>query len=85
MANIPYLGKPGKSTVPYLVVRFPDGSWSSGGNADDPDYSLCEKFWVERDPRFDIDGHKSRRKAQAYRSRQLKKQAVVAAEVKNAS
>ncbi|WP_025140891.1 hypothetical protein [Achromobacter sp. DH1f] len=28
----------------WTVVRFPDGSWSYGGKADDSAYELCEKW-----------------------------------------
>mgnify|MGYP001564384639 CR=1 FL=1 len=30
----------------WTVVRFPDGSWSSGGKIDSPEYDLCEKWSV---------------------------------------
>lgn len=50
-----------------LVVRFPNGSWSYGGKADDPDYEECEKFMVETnksvlDPKHAIKIAQGRRK-----------------------
>jgi len=30
----------------WTVVRFPNGSWSTGGRPDDPEYALCEVFEV---------------------------------------
>lgn len=49
----------------WLVVRFPNGSWSYGGKESDPDYEECEKYRVEAsDPKAAI------KKAQARRSRQ---------------
>ncbi|KKN96125.1 hypothetical protein LCGC14_0170540 [marine sediment metagenome] len=30
----------------WVIVRFPNGSWSGGGRADDPDYANCEIFKV---------------------------------------
>ncbi|WGX45679.1 hypothetical protein P7I94_00185 (plasmid) [Pseudomonas aeruginosa] len=35
----------------WTVARFPDGSWSTGGSPDDPDYALCEVFRIEADSR----------------------------------
>lgn len=35
----------------WTVVRFPDGSWSSGGSVDDPEYAHCEVFEVLADSR----------------------------------
>ncbi len=34
-------------TTKWTVVRFPDGSWSTGGNPDDPDFARCEVYQVE--------------------------------------
>jgi len=31
----------------WTVVRFPDGSWSTGGSPDDPDYALCEVYTAD--------------------------------------
>lgn len=30
----------------WVVVRFPDGSWSSGGKASSPEYECCEVYKV---------------------------------------
>lgn len=40
-----------------LVVRFPNGTWSYGGKADDPDYELCEKFEITTDKSRLDPGH----------------------------
>ena len=31
----------------WTVVRFPDGSWSSGGSVQDPDYENCEIWRID--------------------------------------
>jgi hypothetical protein len=54
----------------WTVARFPDGSWTHGGRADDPDYALCEVFRV-----LAFDSKQAVKKAQAERRRNIKKQA----------
>lgn len=51
----------------WTVARFPDGSWSTGGEPNDKDYENCEVFVVEADSR-----ELAKRKAQAKRRRQRK-------------
>lgn len=46
----------------WTVARFPSGSWTTGGSADDPDYANCEIFVVDAKDRKDAT-----RKAQAKR------------------
>lgn len=48
----------------WTVVRLPDGTWSTGGMPDDPDYAECEIFRVDADSR-----ERAKKKAQALRSR----------------
>lgn len=58
------------NTRSWLVVRFPDGSWSYGGKESDPDYEKCEKYRVDAaSPEAAI------KKAQAKRSRQRRRDA----------
>lgn len=52
----------------WTVVRFPNGSWSSGGTPSDPDYSNCEVWRIEADSRM-----AAVKKAQAKRSRDSRK------------
>jgi len=52
----------------WTVARFPDGSWSSGGQPDDPDYACCEVFQVEATSRDDAE-----RKAKAERRKAARK------------
>lgn len=54
----------------WTVVRFPDGSWSYGGNPNDPDYKLCEIFRITAE-----SGEDAKKKAQSTRSRALRKKA----------
>lgn len=49
----------------WVVARFPDGTWSEGSKADDPDYALCEIFKVMASGRAD-----ARKKAQQLRQKQ---------------
>lgn len=30
----------------WTAARFPDGSWTAGGRADDPDYACCSVYRV---------------------------------------
>lgn len=48
----------------WTVVRWPNGSWSTGGKPSDPDYEICEVWRIEADTR-----EQATRKAQAKRSR----------------
>ena len=72
--QIPNVGR-GARTV--IVARFPDGTWSYGGSANDPCYEHAELYRVHYDSHFEgIYGYTVtliKRKAQQYRSRQLKK------------
>lgn len=36
----------------WTVARFPDGSWTTGGKPNDPDYANCEVFEVDANDRF---------------------------------
>ena len=49
----------------WTVVRFPNGSWSYGGNPTSPGYEECEIFEVTA-----ADGKAAVKKAQAKRSRE---------------
>lgn len=55
----------------WTVVRFPNGSWSTGGKPTDPDYAMCEIWQVEADSR-----EKATKKAQAKRSAAQRKKKV---------
>jgi hypothetical protein len=66
--QIPDVGK-GENSV--IVARFTDGTWSYGGSAFDSDYEEAEVYRVWHDGW--LDPSKVKRKAQGYRSRQLKK------------
>jgi hypothetical protein len=35
----------------WTVARFPNGSWTSGGKPDAPDYAECEVWQIEADHR----------------------------------
>jgi len=50
------------------VVRFPNGSWSTGGPAADPDYAECEVYVVP----YKSDAE-ARKMAQAVRRRLVSK------------
>jgi hypothetical protein len=52
----------------WTVVRFPNGSWSSGGKPNDPDYASCEVWRIDADSR-----EKAVKAAQAKRRREQKK------------
>ena len=52
----------------WTVVRFPNGSWSSGGKPTDPDYAQCEIWRIEASNRTEAV-----KKAQAKRSRDARK------------
>lgn len=39
----------------WTVVRFPDGSWSSGGKPNDPAYANCEVWQIEARSRKDAE------------------------------
>lgn len=52
----------------WTVARFPNGSWSTGGEPNDKDYENCEVFVVEANSR-----ELAKRKAQAKRRRQRAK------------
>ena len=49
----------------WLVVRFPDGSWSTGGKPSDPVYDDADLYWVRETSR-----ERAVPKAQAWRSRE---------------
>lgn len=46
------------------VVRFPNGSWSTGGRVSDPDYEQCECYVVPS-----ISDAEAKKTAQAVRRR----------------
>lgn len=48
--------------VLWVVGRYPNGEWGTGGTKDDPDYEGCEMFEVEASSRDE-----AKRKAQAQR------------------
>lgn len=48
----------------WTVVRFPNGSWSTGGKPTDPDYAQCEVWQIPAASR-----EAATKKAQARRSR----------------
>ncbi|MPQ69456.1 hypothetical protein GC387_22880 [Pseudomonas sp. MWU12-2323] len=50
------------------VVRFPNGSWSTGGRVSDPDYEECEVYVVP----YDSDAA-AKKQAQAVRRRYVNK------------
>lgn len=50
------------------VVRFPNGTWSTGGPVSDPDYAMCEVYVVP----FKSDAE-ARKMAQAVRRRLVSK------------
>ena len=52
----------------WTVVRFPNGSWSSGGKPSDPDYAACEVWQINADSRTIAV-----KKAQAKRSAAIRK------------
>lgn len=52
----------------WTVVRFPNGSWSSGGRPDDPDYECCEVYQIPASSR-----EEATRKAKSKRSYQQRK------------
>lgn len=58
----------------WTVVRFPNGSWSTGGRPDSPEYSECEVWRIEADNR-----EHATRKAKAKRSYEARKAAKKAA------
>ncbi len=60
------------ATMLWTVVRFPNGSWSGGGKASDPDYEDCE---VYRIPAESLPT--ATNKAQGVRSRLNKKGATL--------
>jgi hypothetical protein len=66
--QIPDVGK-GESSV--IVARWPNGEWSYGGHPNDSAYEEAELFLVWYNGW--LDPGKVKRKAQSYRSRQLKK------------
>ena len=72
--QIPNVGRGARSVI---VARFPDGTWSYGGSDGDPCYEKAELYQVHYDSHFEgIYGNTVaiiKRKAQQYRSRQLKK------------
>jgi hypothetical protein len=53
----------------WTVVRFPNGSWSTGGKPTDPDYAACEVWQIEANSRAEAT-----RKAQAKRSQAKRKE-----------
>ena len=55
-----------------IVGRFPNGRWTYGGSASDSVYEDAEVYRVWYDGRL-LDHRRLKRKAQAYRSRQIKK------------
>jgi len=58
----------------WTVARFPNGSWTTGGRPDSPDYAQCEVWQIEASSR-----HEATKKAQAKRAaqqRKLKKEAT---------
>lgn len=51
----------------FTVVRFPNGSWSSGGPVSSPDYERCEVYVVPAQPEA-----AARKQAQAARRKLTK-------------
>lgn len=47
----------------WTVARFPNGSWTTGGKPDSPDYAQCEVWQIEASSRRDAT-----KKAQAKRA-----------------
>lgn len=56
------------SAVIWTVVRFPNGSWSTGGKPDAPDYAACEVWQIAATSREDAT-----KKAKAKRAYAQKK------------
>lgn len=54
------------------IVRFPAGSWSGGGNPEDPDYAMCEVYVIQA-PSFE----KAKKRAQSVRAQLRKKGAAL--------
>ena len=55
----------------WLVVRFPNGSWSNGGKESDSDYEECEKFRIDAsNPKEAVKKAQAKR---AYHQRKAKK------------
>lgn len=52
----------------WTVARFPDGSWTTGGKANDPDYALCEVFRIPA-----TTDKEAKRKAQSQRRKSATK------------
>ena len=55
------------TTKIWTVARFPNGSWSTGGRADDPDYAACNVYRVPAD-----DEKEAKRKGQAEHRKALR-------------
>jgi hypothetical protein len=55
----------------WTVVRFPSGAWSFGGKPHDPAYSECEVWQIPAST-----GEEAKKKAQAKRSRDRKRELV---------
>ena len=55
----------------WTVARFQDGTWSTGGSPDDPDYANCEVFVVSAASR-----ETAKKKAQQQRYRKNKKEVL---------
>ena len=64
---VTFVGKDTGHTV-WLVVRFPNGEWSGGGKASDPEYEDCEKYKAMANT-FEA----AKKKCQQWRSRQVQK------------
>ena len=54
---------------PFTVVRWPNGSWSTGGKVSDPDYERCEVYVVP----FTTNDAAAKKQAQAVRRRLVAK------------
>lgn len=52
----------------WTVVRFPNGTWSTGGKVSDPEYTDCEVYRVPADSR-----EAAKKRGQALRSRLKRK------------
>lgn len=60
----------------WTVVRFPNGSWSTGGKPNDPEYSECEVWQIVAASRKDAT-----LKAQSRRSHRMLKAKKAAAQM----
>lgn len=56
----------------WTVVRFPNGSWSTGGKPSDPDYEHCDIWQIVAKTREEAT--KKAQQKRAYALRKAKKQ-----------